>query len=225
VSLGKASQAGYQPWPVVYSYQVISREGLSVNNYAVETLKAFCTARDFQAYLYINQALDVFIEALQEIVHRAAGQMPSHASYRRISPKLTIPDTAWLRNCTGLIPWMGPEGGPGPSWESLREQSITLEGYYSYGSFLEDDEIDNSTRMTIRAGDQPYQFVGTGHDNAGDFSIKGKIDGVFATFNKHYEGWTWQYSGIILLWALVGIWQSPGDGGLPEGTFCLWPIG
>ncbi|KAG8981228.1 hypothetical protein FRC05_004130, partial [Tulasnella sp. 425] len=194
-----------------------------VNHMVAQNLKDFCRNDDPRALRFVNRALDLFMTLLQDMIRCAAEQSPQGIDYRRVFPRRTVPDTTWLTTSPKGFPlWIRPQGR---SWWSLDGVTMRLEGYYAYRFFANDDTpLDAPMTMTLSRDKEPNAFRGTGHDGVGSFEINGTVDGAVVTFYKNYLGLSWQYSGILLPWALVGVWHSPGEYGFPDGDFCLWLV-
>lgn len=223
MSLGKAFEPGYQQWPIVYSRQVAPRRDLSVNNLLAEHLKGLCESDDPGALRYVNQALILFMGLFRDMIRSVANQSPQGTDYRRVLPRRSLPSTTWFTTSPeSFLPWIGPQG---QSWWTLDNGTMVLQGYYAHNSFVFDNwPLEASMTMTLSRGQKSNEFRGTGQDGVGSFRINGTVDGAVVTFLKQYQGWRWQYSGIILPWALVGIWQRPESNGTPNGDFCLWLV-
>lgn len=66
--------------------------------------------------------------------------------------------------------------------------------------------------------------MGEGEDFDGPLEIEGDTDGLVVRFVKSYhEGERWQYSGILLPWALVGVRRLTEAEMEPDDVFSLWP--
>lgn len=79
-------------------------------------------------------------------------------------------------------------------------------------------------KINILRGIQSNEFTGEGEDANGPFEIEGDTDGLVVTFVKSYhEGHRWQYSGILLPWALVGVCRVTEVEIEPDDVFSLWP--
>ncbi|KIO34408.1 hypothetical protein M407DRAFT_218609 [Tulasnella calospora MUT 4182] len=226
VLLGKAFEPGYQQWPIIYSSQTVNRRDLSVYNMVADRFKfkRLCRSGDPRALRYINQALIILMALFKNMIWCVANQSPQGIDYRRALPRRCLPDTTWLTtSAKNFLPWIGPQG---QSWWSLDTGPMILEGYYAYhSSATGGSPLDAPMTMTLLRGQNSDEFRGTGQDGVGDFSINGTVDGAVVTFHKRYQPWlSWQYSGILLPWALAGVWQRPESSGNPDGNFCLWLV-
>ncbi|KAG8914510.1 hypothetical protein FRC01_004033, partial [Tulasnella sp. 417] len=216
-------EPGYQQWPIVQSSHTINHRDLSVNTKVVDRFKRLCDNDDLEALRHINLALILLMNLFQHMIRCAANQSPQGIDYRRVLPRRSVPYTTWLNPSSKSLP--SQIGLKRQTWWELDSGTMVLEGYYAPRWWGNGNlQLDASMTMTLSRGQNPDEFSGTGQDGVGAFNIIGSVDGAFVTFHKHYQGWSWQYSGILLPWALVGIWQRPGSTGNPNGYFCLWLV-
>ncbi|KAG9046183.1 hypothetical protein FS837_004895 [Tulasnella sp. UAMH 9824] len=227
MSLGKAFEPGYQQWPIIYSRRVAQRRDFSINNLVTEHLKGLFNSDDPGALRYVNLALILFMALLRDMIRSAANQSPQGIDYRRVFPQRSLPNTTWFATSSeSSLPWIGPQG---QSWWTSNNGTMVLQGYYAHRFLIFGDwPLEASMTMTLSRRQNSDEFRGEGQDGAGSFTITGTSEGAVVSFFKQYQGWRWVYSGILLPWALVGIWETPGNNGNPNenpnGDFCLWLV-
>ncbi|KAG8905084.1 hypothetical protein FRC01_008485, partial [Tulasnella sp. 417] len=220
VSLGKAFEPGYQQWPIIHSRQIVIRGAWSTTMGATRFQRLY-SRKDPRALRYVNQALILLMTMFQDMIRCAANQSPQGIDYRRVRPRRSVPDTTWLNTSPkSFLPWIGL----GQPWWELDNSPMVLEGYNAYRLWGNVNLQLNSMTMTLSRGQNPDEVRGTGQDGMGPFNVNGTVDGAVVTLHKRYPGQSWKYRGILLPWALVGVWQGPGGIGTPDGDFCLWLV-